>query len=81
MILPQPATKDHVAALSPLPCWVGEENGMKKAKLVGQDKDSLTEQQRKRTVTTIILIGRIHKETKEYTEQLSLSDAQRAPEL
>jgi len=39
----------------PSPCWGGEENGKKKAKLVGGDKDSLTEQQRKRTVATKIL--------------------------
>jgi len=54
-----------VASLSPLPCWGGEENQKKKAKLVGQDKDSLTEQQKKQTVTNIILIR-----TREYTEQL-----------
>jgi len=42
------------------PRWGGEENGKKKAKLMGRDKDSLTEQQRKWTVTTIILIRRIY---------------------
>jgi len=45
----------------PSPCWGGEQNGKKKAKLVGGDKGSLTEQQRKQTLTTIILIRRIYK--------------------
>jgi len=46
----------------PSPHWGGEENGKKKEKkLVGWDKGSLTEQQMKATVTTIILIRRIHK--------------------
>jgi len=45
----------------PSPPWGGEENGKKKAKLVGQDKGSLTEQQIKKTVTTTILVRRIHK--------------------
>jgi len=56
-----PAIQGHAVALLPLPHWGGEENGKKKAKLVGWDKGSLTEQQRKRTVTTIILIRRIYK--------------------
>jgi len=38
-----------------------EENGKKKTKPLGQDKDSLTEWQRKQTVTKIILIRRISK--------------------
>jgi len=46
---------------SPFPPWGGEDKGKKKAKLLGQDKDILTEQQMKRTVPTIILIIRIHK--------------------
>jgi len=41
--------------------WGGDENGKNKAKLVGQGKGSLTEQQMKRTVTTIILLRRIDK--------------------
>jgi len=40
----------------PSPQWGEEENGKKKAKLLDQDKDSLTEWQRKKTVTTIIPI-------------------------
>ena len=62
---------------SPSPHWGGEENGKKKVKLVGQDENSLTEQQRKRTLTTV-LKRRIHR-TSEYTEQLSSPDAQCAP--
>ena len=50
----------------PSPGWGGEENRKKKAKLVGQDKDSLTEQQRKWTVTTAILMR-----TGKRTEQLN----------
>ena len=46
---------------------------------VGWDKGSLTEQQRKWTVTNRILIRRIYK-TREYTEQLSQPAAQCAPE-
>jgi len=41
--------------------WGGEENWKKAAKLMGWDKDSLTEQQMKRKITTIILV-------KEYTK-------------
>jgi len=48
------------------PEWAGESEGKKKHKLVSQDKGSLTEQQRKRIVTTIMLIR-----TGEYPEQLS----------
>jgi len=57
------------------------ENGKKKAKLLGWDKDSLTELQKRQAVTTIILIRRVFK-TREYTEQLSLSlpNAQSAPQ-
>jgi len=47
--------------VSCLPWWDGEENQKKKAKLVGQDKKSLTEQQRKRKITTIMLIKRTSK--------------------
>jgi len=50
--------------------WGEEENWKKKAKLVDQDKDSLTEQQRNQSVITIILITRIYK-TREYTGQVS----------
>jgi len=45
----------------PSPFWGGGENGNKKAKLVVRDKGSLTEQQTKRTITTITLIRRIYK--------------------
>jgi len=45
----------------PSPHWGEEEKGKKKAKLVGWDKDVLTEQQTKRTVTTTILVRRIYK--------------------
>jgi len=52
----------------PSPWWGGDDNWKKKAKLLGRDRDSLTEQQTNRTVTTAILIR-----TREYTEQLSLT--------
>jgi len=45
----------------PSPHWGGEENGKKKAKLVGRGKGSLAEQQTRQTVTTTILIRRIYK--------------------
>jgi len=44
---------------SPRPWWDGEENKKEKAKLVGWDKNSLTEWQRKNKITTKILIKRI----------------------
>jgi len=50
----------------PSPRWSGEQNGKKKAKLMGRDKGSLTAQQRKWSITTIIVIR-----TREYTAQLS----------
>jgi len=40
--------------------WDGK-NCKKKAKLMGWDKDSLTEQQKKRKITTMMLIKRIFK--------------------
>jgi len=60
---PQPATKNHAVTLSLLPPpplqWDGEENWKAEAKLVGWDKNSLTEQQREKKIITIILIKRI----------------------
>jgi len=50
----------------PCPWWGEKENGKKKAKLVGRDKDSLTEQRGNRTLTVITPTKRIH-ETREYT--------------
>jgi len=44
----------------PSPCWGGDENEKKKAKLMGRNKGTLTEQQTKRTVTTTIQM-RIYK--------------------
>jgi len=60
----------HSHSHTPPLWWVGEENPKKKAKLVGWDKDSLTQQQRKQTITTVVLIKIIHK-AREYTEQFS----------
>jgi len=81
MVWPPPATKDQAVALSPLPPhWGGEENGRKKAKLLGRDKDNLPEQQRKRTVTTI-LTRRIYKIKRIHRATLSLPYAQCNPEL
>jgi len=53
------ATKNHAVTLSlpPSPAQCdGEENQKEKAKLMGCDRNSLTEQQRKKKITTIILI-------------------------
>ena len=50
----------------PSPQWGGEENGKKKAKLMGQDNGKLIEHQMKRTVTTTTVIR-----TWEHTEQHS----------
>jgi len=69
MVQPRPATKNHMAILLSLTRWDGEQNQRKKAKLMGRDKDSLTEQQRKKIVTTIIFIKIIYK-TMEYRRQL-----------
>jgi len=56
------ATQNHAVALSllPSPQWDGEENQKEKAKCVGCDKNSLAEQQRKKKITTIILIKRTY---------------------
>jgi len=62
------------------PHWGGQENGRKKAKIMGWDKDSLTEQRRKRTVTTTILKRRIYKKNRKHRATLSPPDAQCAPE-
>jgi len=63
---PWSATKGHAVALLPLAPLgrEGEWKGKGK-KPVGQDKDSLTEQQAKLTVTTTILIRRIYKTNSE----------------
>ena len=69
-----------MVALSPLsPRWGGENNWKKKANLVGQGKDSITEQQRKQTATTIILIKRIYKKKETHRATLSPPDAQWLP--
>jgi len=59
---------------------VGRRTGREKqAKLVGWDKDSLTEQQRKRTVTTMIPIRTIEKKAKRiHRAPVSPLGAQRA---
>jgi len=49
-------------SIAPPPWWHGEENGKKKAKPMGRDKDSLTEEQRKQITT--IWIRRIYKKPK-----------------
>jgi len=41
----QPAIKGHAVSIAPLHAGDGEKNGKKKAKLMGQHKGSLTEQQ------------------------------------
>jgi len=49
----------------PSPHWDGEENGKKGKKLEVGIRAVLTEQQRKQTVTTIILVRRIYKTNSE----------------
>ena len=65
-VWPWPATKGHMVALSSLPSlwWEGEWKE-KRQKVMGRDKDSLTEQQMKQTVTTAILTRRIYKTNSE----------------
>jgi len=55
------AIKNHTAALSLFlpPRWDGEENQKEKTKLIGCDKNSFTEWQREKKITTI-LIKRIY---------------------
>jgi len=60
-LAPASNKEPHGRSLAPSSWWDGEENGKKKAKLMGWDKDSLTEQQRQRKIITIILIKRIYK--------------------
>jgi len=52
-------------SISPPPAGVGRRMERKKAKPVGWDKGSLTEQQTKQTVPITILIRRIHKTNSE----------------
>jgi len=66
-------------SIAPPPAGVGRRMERKWQKLVGRDKGSLTEQQTKQTVTTI-LIRRIYKTVK-WTEQLSPPSAPRTPKL
>ena len=75
----QPSTKDHVVTPSPLPSlgWGGELQ--KKGKLVGRDKGSLTERQRKRTATTTMLIRPIYKNKGIHRATVSPPSAQRTP--
>jgi len=91
MVWPWPATKNLAVALlstaptlhpPPLPPrWVGEENQTKTAKLVGWDKDHLTEQERKQTVVTTILIRRTYKRNSGmHRATLSPPDAQFTPQ-
>jgi len=61
----------------PSPEWGGEENQKQKAKLTSQGKDSLTEQQRMKTVATIVMIRRIYKKKGIHRAAFSLPDAQR----
>jgi len=50
-------TEPRSCSLTP-PWWDGEENQKEKAKFMGLDKNSSTEQQREKKITTIILIKR-----------------------
>jgi len=44
---PAPQQRTTRSLCRPSPHWDGEENGKKKVKLMGRDKDSLTQQQSK----------------------------------
>jgi len=78
--LDPPATKNHAVALSLLPPrWDGAENQKKKAKPMGSDKNSLTEWQREKTKTIIILIKRIHRVQFSHRLMLSLLLSSKSP--
>jgi len=64
----------------PFPHSGGEENGKKKADLMDQDEDNLTEWQRKQTVTTTILVRRIYKTKGMHRATLSHRPMPSAPE-
>jgi len=57
------ATQNHAVALSllPLSSCDGEEHQQEEAKLVDWDKNSLTEQQREKKITRVLLIKRIYR--------------------
>jgi len=61
-LAPDRKKEPHDCSITPPPTWWGgEENRKKKVNLMDWDKDSLTEQQRKTTVTTIVVIKRVYK--------------------
>jgi len=57
---------------SPSPRWDREENQKEKAKLMGCNKNSLTEQQMEKKITTIILIKIIYSMQCSHRPMLSL---------
>ena len=63
--------KRHAA--TPPPTMVRRRIERNRQKLVGRDKGSLTEQQTKGTVTTMIQIRRIHKTKQQNTERAALT--------
>jgi len=69
-----------MVVLSLLPCsGTGRRIGRKKAKLVGWDKESLTEQQTEKKITTIILIKRIYRVQFSHRPTLSLPPHSKLP--
>jgi len=70
----------HGRFLSPPPSqWEGEENRKEKAKLVGWDKNSLTEWQREKKITTTIPIKIIHRGQFSHHLMLSLFPSSKSP--
>jgi len=83
VILPQLSTKNHAVALSllPTPWWDGDENQNEKAKLLGCNKNSLSERQREKKITTIILTERIYSMQCAHWQMLSLLLSSKIPFL
>jgi len=81
VVWPQLATKNHTVAFSLLPTtqWDGEKNQNEKAKLVGWDKNSLTEWRREKKITTVRVIKRIYNMQCSHYLMLSLLLSSKSP--
>jgi len=70
----------HSCALTPFPHqWDREENQKEKAKLMGCDKNSLTEWQREKKITTITQMKRIYSMQCPYCPMLSSFLSSKSP--
>jgi len=75
----QQKTSSH--SLTRHPSCDGKENQNKKAKFMGWNKDSLTEQQRQKIITIIILIKRTYRVHFSHRLTLSLLQSRKLPSL